>query len=361
MFSALFGSTLSTDQAPALSGAPAIRCVNLSRHYPGQPVLDGFNLEVAPGTFMALLGVSGSGKTTFLRLVAGFDEPDAGLIEIAGRRVVGGGTFVPPEHRRVGMVFQSYALFPHLTVAGNVAYGLRGAPGADVRMREVLALTGLSDLASRMPHELSGGQQQRVALARALAPCPDIVLLDEPFSNLDAGLRVRLRLEVRDILRESGTTAVLVTHDQEEALSLADQVAVIRDGRVAQCAPPEALYNYPSSRAIAEFVGEANFMRGEARGNQVICALGQLTLPLCRPARGDVDVLLRPEWIVLAPDRSSTVSVEKRVFFGHDQMVVIRTAEGERLQVRVGPTDNFQPGERVSMRVTQPVIAYARA
>ncbi len=302
-----------------------ICCHNLSHRYDETPVIEGFELCVNEGEFVALLGRSGSGKTTLLRLIAGFERPTQGTIEIAGRLVAGNGVFIPPEKRRVGMVFQDYALFPHLTVLENIRYGLRDA-GADKRAQEVLELVGLDGLADRMPGELSGGQQQRVALARALAPQPAVVLLDEPFSNLDAGLRARLRVELRDILQEAGATAIFVTHDQEEALSLADRVAVLRQGRIEQFAPPEALYRLPATREIAEFVGEANFVPGHAEGDTVTCGIGRFPLPLCRPARGEVDVMLRPEWIEVEADPQGEAIVLRRMYFGHDQLMAGRAA-----------------------------------
>lgn len=338
----------------------AIRCRDLVRRYDNLIVLENFSLEVRKGEFVALLGASGCGKTTTLRLIAGFDRPDSGSIDIAGRRVAGPGTFVPPERRRVGMVFQEYALFPHLTVAGNAGYGLRRAPDRERRVRETLELVGLDGLGERMPHELSGGQQQRVALARALAPQPDVILLDEPFSNLDAALRVRLRTEVRAILQQAGATTIFVTHDQAEALSLADRVAVMEGGRVIQVASPEVLYRLPATREIAEFVGEANFIPGEAGGDRASCALGEIPLPLCRPAHGPVDVMLRPEWLEARPSPEGKAVVIRRLYFGHDQLMEVRTGGGLTLQVRLGPHDAFEPGERVDLVVTHPAVAYPR-
>lgn len=337
---------------------PAIRCTDLSKHFGDLSVIDGFNLEVHQGEFIALLGASGCGKTTLLRLIAGFDNPDNGVIEIADRTVAGSGRPTPPERRRVGMVFQEYALFPHLDVGGNIRYGLNGNRNRAARADEVMSLVGLSGLEKRMPHELSGGQQQRVALARALAPRPDVILLDEPFSNLDAGLRVRLRMEVRDILRQAGATTVFVTHDQDEALSLADRVAVMQGGKIVQMGPPDVLYRMPSTRDIAAFVGEANFVAGEAAGDTVTCGLGNLPLPLCRPARGKVEVMVRPEWIEIESDPAGEAEVTERVFFGHDQMVRLRLANGLALQVRLGPYQMVQPGDRVNVQVRVPVVAY---
>ncbi len=339
---------------------PIIGCYDLVRRYGDLTVIDGLTLEVAEGEFVALLGPSGCGKTTVLRLIAGFDQPDAGVIEITGRRVSDAEVFVPPERRRVGMVFQEYALFPHLTVAQNVAYGLTQASRHDreQRVREVLALVGLSGLDDRMPAELSGGQQQRVALARALAPRPDVVLLDEPFSNLDAGLRTRLRVELRDILQQAGATTIFVTHDQEEALSLADRVAVLQNGRIAQISPPEELYRAPATREIAAFVGEANFLPAYAEGKYASSVLGRLAL--LHPLSGPVEVLIRPEWITVRADPQGGAVVVRRMYFGHDQLMIVRTDEGLDLQVRLGPDQSFQRGERVQLAVNGPVIAYPR-
>ncbi|MCC6906192.1 MAG: ABC transporter ATP-binding protein [Anaerolineae bacterium] len=336
----------------------AIDCAGLLRHYGANRVIDSFSLSIPQGSLVALLGESGCGKTTFLRLLAGFDMPDAGTIQIAGRPVVGQGTFMPPEARRVGIVFQDYALFPHLTVAENIAYGLNRGALRSARVSEVLELVGMQGMAQRMPHELSGGQQQRVALARALAPEPDVVLLDEPFSNLDVTLRTRLRIEVRDILRRTGITAILVTHDQEEALSLADFVAVMRNGRIEQMAPPDVVYSFPVNRAIAEFVGDANIIPGTADGHTVACNVGKLPLPLCRFARGAVDVMIRPEWFAVTADPAGEAIIRERMFYGHDQMLIIQTRDGQILRVRTEPDTTLHIGTRVSLSVHKPVLAY---
>jgi iron(III) transport system ATP-binding protein len=219
-------------------------------------VLTGVDLDATPGSFLAILGPSGEGKTTLLRLIAGFEAPDAGTIEIDGEPVVGGGRSLPPERRRVGVVPQEGALFPHLTVAQNVGFGLRRRQGRAERVAECLSLVGLEGFENRRPHQLSGGQQQRVAVARALAPRPSVVLLDEPFSALDAGLRAKVRHDVRQALRIAGTTSLLVTHDQEEAFSMADAVAVLRGGRIAQTDDPVTVYTNPSDLAVATFVGQ---------------------------------------------------------------------------------------------------------
>jgi len=237
------------------------------------PAVDGLSLRVTEGEILALLGPSGCGKTTTLRLIAGLESPDAGTITLRGQIVAGPGRAVPPEERGVGIVFQDYALFPHLTVADNVAFGLPRAARRS-RVEAVLELVGLGGFGPRYPHELSGGQQQRVALARALAPAPALLLLDEPFSNLDADLRAQMRDEVERILRTSGTTAVFVTHDQEEAFTLADRVGVLLAGRIEQLAPPQELYHRPATRFVAAFVGAADFLPGVVTAQGIVTEVG---------------------------------------------------------------------------------------
>ncbi len=341
-----------------------LECTHLSKSYNGVPVLRQVNLAARAGQLMALLGPSGCGKTTTLRLIAGFEWPDSGTISIKGRVVASETVRVPAEERRVGMVFQEYALFPHLDVAGNIAFGLRGAEKQQ-RVADMLALVGLQDFAKRMPHELSGGQQQRIALARALAPQPDVLLLDEPFSNLDTALRAQVRSEVRAILKQSGITAIFVTHDQEEALSLADVVAVMMDGHIAQVAEPQQLYHQPASREVAAFVGEANFLPGEARGNTVSTILGELML--AKPAQGRVEVLIRPEALRLDTNRvgggvkpSPTARILWREFYGHDQRIGLTLADGTTVVARADSALIFAEGDAVHVSVTAPVRAFPR-
>ena len=339
----------------------ALRCRGLVKTFGGSPVVDGVELAVADGQFVALLGPSGCGKTTTLRMIAGFESPDRGTIELQGRTVAGPGVLDPPERRRVGMVFQEGALFSHLSVGGNVGFGVRRREERVASVERALALVGLAGFADRMPHELSGGQQQRVALARALAPRPDLILLDEPFANLDAELRVSVRLEVRSILREVGASAVLVTHDQEEALSLADRVAVMLNGRIHQVGSPEELYHRPATRAVALFVGDAQFLAGTARGRRVETELGEL--PLVSEAAGEVDVLIRPERIRLAPPRErepANAVVEDRLFFGHDQLLRVRLRSGARVNVRLGAYGGIRPGHLVHVAVKGAVLPFAR-
>jgi iron(III) transport system ATP-binding protein len=349
-----------------VTGEIMIRLQGVSKNFGAIEAVRDLDLELTRGRILALLGPSGCGKTTTLRLLAGFESPDTGEIEIAGRPVAGHGTSVAPEKRRVGMVFQDYALFSHLTVAKNVAYGLKGILGGKkrgVRVAEVMGLARLDGLEDRMPHELSGGQQQRVALARALAPEPAIVLLDEPFSNLDAALRTEMRSEMREILKAAGATAVFVTHDQAEALSFADEVAVMFDGTMVQVAPPEALYHRPATREVAEFVGEANFMPGTAEDGRLRCALGDV--PACGECVGNVEVMLRPEALHLralvnGEDAGVEATVIAREFYGHDQLVKLRLDSGPVLCSRLGGGPGFKPGERVLVETRGTAVVFPR-
>ncbi|MFJ8074106.1 ABC transporter ATP-binding protein [Streptomyces sp. NPDC096176] len=324
---------------------------------PGSPVLDGLDLTVPGGSLAAVLGPSGCGKTTLLRVIAGFLKADAGTVTVAGRILGGPGVHLPPERRRIGIVPQEGALFPHLSVARNIAFGLthldRSAKRACVG--EMLDLVGLPGHDDRMPHELSGGQQQRVALARALAPQPHLVLLDEPFSALDSGLRGAVRAEVRAVLRESGATALLVTHDQQEALSTADTVAVLREGRVAQCATPQELYHRPVDSWLASFVGDAVLVPGTADKDVATTALGRIPLATAPEGLREGLVLLRPEQLQLAePDSAGAEGVVTDVsFFGHDAMVTVAVDGLDRtVDIRtLGPL-RVTPGRKVGVRLT---------
>jgi iron(III) transport system ATP-binding protein len=339
---------------------PGVCVRHAAKSYAGVGAVRDVSLELAKGQLMALLGPSGCGKTTTLRLIAGFERLDAGEIVIGDRVVANNRLHVPPERRRIGMVFQEYALFPHLDVLHNVRFGLHHYAGdADRRAAQVLEMVGLSALAARMPHELSGGQQQRVALARALAPEPELVLLDEPFSNLDAGLRVRVRAEVRSILRQANATAIFVTHDQEEALSLVDQVAVLIDGVVRQVDTPQKLYRQPVDRDVATFLGDANLLPGIAVGRRAECELG--TVDTVTEQFGAVDALVRPEMITITPaGADAACRVRQVLFFGHDQLITVQLGSGRIVDARMGPMYHFAAGQPVHLRVQGPVMCYPR-
>jgi iron(III) transport system ATP-binding protein len=338
--------------------APAVEVEHLVKTFGRVRAVDGISFTVPRGRILALLGPSGCGKTTVLRLIAGLERPDAGRVQLDGRLVADGHTCVPPERRQVGMVFQDYALFPHLRVADNIGFGLPRGPARAQRVEALLVQVGLGGLGRRWPHELSGGQQQRVALARALAPQPRVLLLDEPFSNLDAELRARVRSEVRAILREAGVTAIFVTHDRDEALSLADEVAVVEAGRILQRAAPEVLYRLPASPAVAQAVGDADFLEGQAWGHEAECALGRVRL--VRPAEGPVTLLFRPEGLTLEPDEHGPAAVVAREFYGHAQVVTVRLPTGAELRVRLLPDEPAPLHQRVTVRSRGPVVAFPR-
>jgi len=339
----------------ATDPAAAVEAEGLVRTFGDRRAVDGVDLRLREGGFLAVLGPSGSGKTTLLRMIAGFETPDAGVVRIAGRTVSGPGSWVEPEARRIGMVFQQGALFPHLTVGGNVAFGARRSH----RIAECLELVGLADRAGDFPHELSGGERQRVALARALAADPAVVLLDEPFSALDAGLRERLREEVAAILRAAGTSALLVTHDQSEALSLADTVAVLRDGRLEQVGTPEEVYERPRTHWVAGFLGDADVLPGTARGGFAECELGRFAV--AESLVGDVQLVVRPESIAIghrpSRDADARAVVVGRSFYGHDQLVELRLPSGRRLRSRRLGFPAWHEGDHVRVWVDGPVTA----
>jgi len=350
---------LTTSDPPSIGDrcAPAIEVRGLSRSFDGRTAVDGVDLRLERGGFLAVLGPSGSGKTTLLRLIAGFERPDAGSVRIGGRTVAGPADWVEPEARRVGMVFQQGALFPHLTVAGNVSFGATGGQ----RVQECLDLVGLTGRATSYPHELSGGERQRVALARALAADPEVVLLDEPFSALDAGLRERLREDVAAILRAAGASTLLVTHDQSEALSLADTVAVLRDGRVEQVGTPEEVYERPRSQWVAGFLGEADVVPATARDGFAECELGRFAV--APELSGPVALVIRPESVAIghrpARDAHAPALVVGRSFYGHDQLVELELASGLRLRSRRLGFPAWHPGDRVQVWLEGPVSALA--
>ncbi len=335
-----------------------IELKHVSKQYGEQVAVNDVSLSIEEGDLLVLLGRSGCGKTTMLRLVAGLERPEEGEIWLAGQPVSRGATWVPPEARRVGMVFQDYALFPHINVLGNVTFGMNGnRKQQKKRALEVLDLVGLTGYEARMPHELSGGQQQRVALARALAPQPHVLLLDEPFSNLDAALRTQVRGEVRAILREAGTTTIFVTHDQEEALSLSDRIAVMFGGVLAQVGTPLELYTRPNSKRVASFIGESNFVPAHAQGNAASSPLGAVRL--LQPQQGAVDLLIRPEMLHLLPtDEGTPAVVLWREYYGHNQRIGLRLEDGTELVARQDAQIVYEVGQHVRVSVYAPLLAF---
>jgi iron(III) transport system ATP-binding protein len=320
--------------------------------------LDGASLTVNEGALVALLGPSGCGKTTMLRLIAGFEAPDTGEIRLRDKVIASASRSLPPEKRKVSMVFQDFALFPHLNVAANVAFGLPKGVEKSKRVPELLALVRLEGYESRMPHELSGGQQQRVALARALAAEPELILMDEPFSNLDPSVRADVRHEVRMVLREVGITAVIVTHDQEEALSLAGEVAVMQEGHILQVGTPAEVYGSPVSRAVGEFVGAANFLPGTVRGKTVETALG--VTPVDAAFEGPADVMLRAECLAISESGGAQAEVTHIDYYGHDEMVSARLQTGEMVRIRVLSAPGIEPGSKIGVLVKGEVFVFPK-
>ena len=338
---------------------PVIRCNGVTKRYGDVLAVANASLEVAPGETLSILGPSGCGKTTLLRLIAGFDVPDSGEIGLQGRLVSGRWFNEPPDRRNVGMVFQEYALFPHMTVAQNVAFGLHKLSAGERRLRlaEVMDLVDLKGLEDRHPYELSGGQQQRVALARTLAPHPIAVLLDEPFSNLDAGMRRDMRQEVESILREYGIAAVFVTHDREEAFAMADRVGVMRAGRLDQVDKPEVIYHSPATPFVARMAGTCDFLSGEARGVMAITEIGTLS---CTSSNGllaegtRVDLLVRPDDFRIEPDPEGAYTIRSREFRGDETILVVALPSGTTLRCRQRYYSTVAAGTRVTLAPENP-------
>ncbi|KON81305.1 ABC transporter ATP-binding protein [Azoarcus sp. PA01] len=339
---------------------PLLDLRNVSYAYGDRPVVRSLSFSLDQGSIACLLGPSGCGKTTVLRCIAGFERIAAGEIVLSGVVVSSPGHHIPPERRGVGMVFQDYALFPHLSVADNVGFGLhrQSAEARSARVSEVLATVGLGALARAFPHELSGGQQQRVALARALAPKPQILLLDEPFSNLDVHLRERLSREVREILRVTGTTAILVTHDQNEAFAVADEIGVMHEGRIQQWDSPYHLYHRPANRFVADFIGEGVFLPGAVRGpRQVEIELGVLDgsvpeecIAGC-PCGCPVHVLLRPDDVVLDDVSDLKAQVVGKAFRGAEFLYTLKLKSGARVLSLVASHHDHPVGETIGIRL----------
>jgi iron(III) transport system ATP-binding protein len=360
-------------------GVTELSVQGLYKAFGPHPVLAGLDLAVPAGSLTAILGPSGSGKTTLLRILAGFDQPDAGTVRIGPQVVDGPGAHVPPERRRIGYVPQEGSLFPHLSVAANVGFGLPAGQRRGPRTGELLESVGLAGLGRRYPHQLSGGQQQRVALGRALAIQPELVLMDEPFAALDTHLRASVRADVQEIFRARGTTAILVTHDQDEALSMADAVAVLRDGQIAQYAAPQDLYITPADPQLAGFIGDANLLEGQlvaARpGPAVRTVFGELAVTAAGGGMtpGPVTVLVRPEQLAVetadgAGRPAGWPGVAGQVvachYYGHGAVLKVRLTEADaapEITVRTAGGPQLAAGTAVVVRATGPVLAWPRA
>lgn len=337
-----------------------IQLVNVTKVYNGSlpPAVNKMNLEVSKGEFVTLLGPSGCGKTTTLRLISGFEAPDKGEIILAGTEVATTKIWIPPEKRGVGMVFQDYALFPHLTIEENTAFGLKNSPYKNNRTSKIISLVGLKGYEKRYPHELSGGQQQRVALARALAPSPVVILLDEPFSNLDTQLRKYMRQEIRDIIKTEGTTALLVTHDQKEAFEMSDKIAVINNGRVEQVGLPKDIYLNPINEFVANFLGKSNIFNGTIdKSLSINTEVGKITHDCCPvnfPAGIEVKVLIRPNGFKLDTNGEIKGLLKKLVFKGEimEGIVVIEnTKQHKEITVYFDLYDEVKCGDYVTLKV----------
>ncbi|MBR8829267.1 MAG: ABC transporter ATP-binding protein [Gomphosphaeria aponina SAG 52.96 = DSM 107014] len=325
------------------------------------PAVTNVSFTLEEGELLGLLGPSGCGKTTLLRIIAGFEQPASGTICIAGKQVAGALSWLPPEKRNTGMVFQDYALFPHLSIGENIAFGLKrkkerlSQKQIKERVAEVLILVGLGGLEKRYPHQLSGGQQQRVALARALAPQPALMLLDEPLSNLDVQVRERLRHEVRSILKAARTSAIFVTHDQEEALAISDKIGVMREGNLEQLGTPEEIYTKPATRFVAEFVTQANFIPAKRQGKLWETEIGVWEINQHNSLNSG-ELMLRQEDIILKPDERAKIIVRERHFLGREYRYCLETASGKKLHARVGAGNNIPVGTRVQLSVTPELL-----
>jgi len=342
----------------------AVRCNGLTKTFGDTEAVKNATFELNSGNILALVGPSGCGKTTLLRLIAGFEIPDRGEVYIGGETVINERKFIPPEKRDVGIVFQNYALFPHLNVYENIAYGLSSeGTQREKRVGEMLTLIGLEDHGSNMPHELSGGEQQRVALARALAPDPEILLLDEPFSNLDADLRTRIRSEVREILKRTDASVIFVTHDQDEALFMGDKVGVMNEGRIVQIDQPEDIFHYPVDPFVANFIGTADFIDGEIKGQKTVeTEIGELLYHGKYPSSKSVDVMIRPDFMDIEPAKRGVGKIVDRIFRGMHYLYKIRLPSGLTVRTLQHHTEKYELGTNVTFNLTSEheVICFPR-
>jgi iron(III) transport system ATP-binding protein len=348
---------------PTMKKSPILCLSEVSKRFSAAvtPAVDRISLRLTEGEILGLLGPSGCGKTTLLRLIAGFERPSGGSIELSGQVIADEKTFLPPEKRDTGMVFQDYALFPHLTIAENIAFGLNnkteriGKKEIRSRVSETLHLVGLDGLEARYPHQLSGGQQQRVALARALAPKPSLLLLDEPLSNLDVQVRQRLRHEIRHILKATGTSAIFVTHDREEAMVICDTIAVICQGKLEQINTPESIYTDPATRFVAEFVTQANFLQARRKGDRWQTEIGAWEIADTQGLE-EGDLMLREEDLRLKPDARGEVIISDRQFLGREYRYCLQTLTGNQLHARTSITTPLEVGTRVTLSAIPEVL-----
>ncbi len=325
----------------------AVLCENLSKRFETLPAVEGLELTVREKEILAVVGPSGCGKTTLLRLIAGVEHPDSGSIHLRDRVVTGSYIFVPPEKRGIGMVFQDYALFPHLNVAENVAFGLRsGRADARATVESMLTLVGLENLSRRYPHELSGGERQRVALARALAPHPILLLLDEPFSNLDADRRSQMREEVRAILKGIEATAIFVTHDQEEALFMGDRLAVMERGNIVQIGEPEEIFHRPATRFVADFMGQTDFLPGQVHPDGIRTEIGLLPQRVDLPVGTQVEVAFRADDVSFTPQGDADSLILARYFKGAMNIYRLRLPSGHLVHAFQPHVNIYRPGTR---------------
>lgn len=329
--------------------SPKVKCTGVVKTFDTTTAVKDFNLEVTKGNILSLVGPSGCGKTTVLRLIAGLERPDAGTIEIAGKTMNDHHSFLAPEVRHVGMMFQDYALFPHMDVLKNIGYGLGRDSDGENRLIEVMKLTGIEHLKNQMPHQLSGGEQQRVALARAIAPKPDVLLLDEPFSNLDGVLRSQIRQETKDILKRSNITTIFVTHSTEEAMEMGQTIAVMNQGILEQIDSPETIFNFPKTEFVANFMGMADFLDARLSGEQLHTEIGSLPAPQGISNDRTLRVMIRPENIYVEPSDNPHGTVERQIFQGSFCLLKLKLVSGKTIRYIAPSTKTYPEGSRVAI------------